>query len=297
MTTSERTRDGARLPPPAVVRYGLGAAEGLCRGLGRGRYRVADAVGMGVYLAQPDRRHRAAANHLRRDPRIDGREARRRARASFREYARTCVDFFWASGLDAEETLANATVSGLEHLREAQRKGTGAVITTTHFGNWDMGATVSAAIGIPLTTVMGRIGPDWSTSAARWLRRRQRLEVFSPDEAARGLMRALRQGRFVALLCDIPAAGPTVVVDYCGGPAVFSAVPARLAAKTGAPLIPVECRREAAGYRVIVHEPVDSRPDVPEQVVTQDVARVFEKAVDEAPVQWYPFAEVWVDGR
>ena len=92
-------------------------------------------------------------------------------------------------------------------------------------------------------------------------RERKGLEIFTVRQAARGLFRALRRGRTVALMLDVPEAGPTVVVPFCGGPVRCSAVPARLAAVTGAAIIPVTCRREGRGWALEIHPAVSLEGD------------------------------------
>ena len=278
------------------MRGTLHLAVGLARALGPMRYPVADGIAMCVYAADPTRRRRAASNHHRLDPRIDEREARRRARRSFREYGRTTADFIWANGMDDATVREHSVVHGMEHIEAARAQGRGGVITLSHYGNWDMAANAAIALGTPVTTVMAPLGPAAFTDLVQWARQRNDMEVYRPRNAARGLLRALRANRCVGLLCDIPEAGPTVDVEYCGGPVPFSAVPAWLALRTGAPLMPAECTRHQDGrYEVVIHPPVEVGEGDSEQAVMQRIAAVLEPAVLRRPAQWYPFGDVYSD--
>jgi lauroyl/myristoyl acyltransferase len=186
----------------------------------------------------------------------------------------------------------------MEHVDAVRSAGRGGILVLAHFGNWDMAASIALAQGIELTTVMAPIGPPAITSLVTWARERNELEVFVADgSAARGLVRALRRGRFVCLLGDIPGAGPTVVVDYCGGPVAFTSVPAWLARVSGAPLLPVDCWRTRGGYEVLVHPPISAGRDEEDTVIMQRVARALEVAVRRHPAQWYPFGDVYTDPR
>jgi KDO2-lipid IV(A) lauroyltransferase len=272
------------------------AAVGLARVLGPLRYGVADGVAMCVYAVDPRRRHNAQRNHRRLDPGIDDREARRRARRSFREYGRTTADFFWANAMSDEQVRRHSTVLGKEHVDRAREQGRGGVITLSHYGNWDLGALAAAASGTPLTTVMAPLGPQPFTDLVIWARRRNNLDVHTPQNAARALLRALRANRIVGLMGDIPGAGPTVDVEYCGGLVPFSTVPAWLALRTGAPLLPAECTRRRAGhFEIVIHPAVVVHEGDDERTVMQRVARVLERAVLRRPAQWYPFGEVYAD--
>jgi KDO2-lipid IV(A) lauroyltransferase len=280
--------------PSPALRGGWHAVVGLARVLGPARYAVADGLGMSVYALDSRRRRNAQRNHRRLDPGIDEREARRRARRSFREYGRTTADFFWANGMDDAQVRRRSTVHGMERVLEARMQGRGGVITMSHYGNWDMGALAAIAREVPLTTVMAPLGPKPFTDVVQWARQRNQLEVHTPQNAARALLRALGQNRCVGLMSDIPGAGPTVDVEYCGGPVPFSTVPAWLAMRTGAPLLPADCTRHRGGhFEVVIHDPVDVGEGDSERDVMQRVARVLERAVRRRPAQWYPFGEVY----
>ena len=273
----------------------MSAAIALSRALGPLRDPVADAAGLVAYAVDPSRRRRTARNHHRLDRLIGEREARRRSRASYRSYARFITDFLWACGLDESTVLANSVVIGIEHVDAARTPG--GILVLTHFGNWDMAANIACAHRVALSTVMAPIGPPAVTEMVAWARRRNQLDVFTAERAALGLVRALRRGRFVALLCDIPGAGPQTVVDFCGGPVIFSTVSARLAMQTGAHLLPAECRRGGDGeppYVATVHPPV-ALAGLNENEVMQSVADALEPGVRARPEQWYPFGAVYTD--
>lgn len=122
------------------------------------------------------------------------------------------------------------------------------------------------------------------------------MELFTPSAAARGLLRALRRGRIIALLVDIPEGGPTVTVDFCNGPVAFSTGPAFLSRLTGAPILAAECwRTPAAGYLVRVHAPYHPDEDEDDRAVIQRLATKLEGSIHRMPEQWYPFNEIYED--
>ncbi len=246
----------------------------------------------------PGRRHNAAANHRRLAPEIDAHEARRRARASFRGFARTGIDFLWANGMDSADVLRVSHLAGGKGLcDQASAGGRGGVLALTHFGNWDMAANIAFAIGLQLTTVMASTGPRAITDLVVWARRRNQLEVYQADSAALGLVRALRRNRFVAILCDLPDAGPTVEVQYCGGSIPFSLAPAWLAIRTGAPLLPTACWREGPTYVLQNLDLIPTARDGDPHELTQRVATTIEAVVRRHPEQWYPFRAMYSDGE
>ncbi|MEO8899677.1 MAG: lysophospholipid acyltransferase family protein [Candidatus Dormibacter sp.] len=282
--------------PPAALRLTFEAAAKALRGMGRGRYVIADAAGAVTYALQPPRKRRLCAElHSRAAGGLDGAEARRRARASYRSYARMIVDTVWINAIGLDEMFDHGSIENVEFLRDAHESGKGAVLVTGHFGSWDIAASLARAAGYPVSTVMAPVGPPWVTELLAWSRKVKNMELFTPMAAARGLLRALREGRLVALLIDIPEGGPTTTVQFCNGPVDFSTGPAFFARRTGASIIAAECWRTGLGYRLRFHDPFVPGEGEDDQAVTQRVATLLEKGIRRRPEQWYPFNEIYTD--
>lgn len=263
----------------------------MVRAIGPLRGPAAAAFGTAWYgRLTSEERVRAAANHHRLHPHLTYAESASLARQSYQEYVRMIVDSMWAEPLDSTEVLSLFRVIGADHLDVGDR---GSMVVLPHFGNWDVAASASLGLGLHLSTVMAPVVSPGITEMVALSRQRKGLEIFTPRQAARGLFRALRRGRTVALMLDVPEAGPTVVVPFCGGMIRCSAVPARLAATTGSPILPVTCRRDGPGWVLEIHEAVDLAGD--DEVVIERVAAAVEPAIRAHPEQWYPFHHVYSD--
>ncbi|MHB8536856.1 MAG: lysophospholipid acyltransferase family protein [Candidatus Dormibacteria bacterium] len=292
--TPQRSRPEALLEPPSrALRAGMWTASHGLRMLGPGRYALGDAIGTCVYAASPTSRRRCARNHRRLDPALDARAARRRAFASFRNYARTSVDFVWQYGVPAHAMHRHYRAYGLEHAQAALDEHGGGVFALAHFGSWDVAAGCGLASGLRVTAVMAPVGPDLVTRIAAWARRRQDMEVLVSSNAARGLIRGIRRGRFAAILSDLPDRGETAIVDFCGGRVAFSTAAAWLARVAKVPVMPVDCVRSHGLYRLVVHPPIVIEPGASDAEVTQLVATGLEAAIRRAPEWWYPFGEIY----
>jgi len=279
-------------PPSRAALLGLAAFSRSLRLLGPFRREVGTVVGIGWYLSRSRaERADAAESHRRLDPSLSHRATQRLARRSHLEYARMVFDSIAAESMTPEQLGERITVRNLESIRNQ-----GVIVAMPHFGNWDMSASGALANGLGITTVMGPVVTPFLTSLVAWSRRRKGVELYTPERAARGLLRALRARRVVALMADVPEAGPTVVVPYCGGRVLFSAAPARLAQVSGRPLVPLACWRAGSGWIVDVRPPVPVHPDDDDAAVMSRVAAALEPLVRRHPEQWYPFHEVYVDG-
>ena len=270
----------------------LGLITGSVRALGPARHPLGTLIAVVWYAKQPPAvRRRAADSHRRLDRSLSARAARRRARASYREYVWMILDGIWAEPLDARGLLDVVDVEGAEWAR-----GRNAIMVTSHFGNWDIGVSTASALDMAMTTVMAPFGGETMTAMVEISRARKGFELFAPRHAARGLIRALRRGRWVGLMLDVPEAGPTVVVPFCGGPVRVSAVPARLATGTATPIVPAACWRVGDRWRVRIHPPMTVDPLDDDTTVMARVAAILEPEIRRHPEQWYPFHEVYADG-
>jgi lauroyl/myristoyl acyltransferase len=266
----------------------------LARAAGPLRFLVSDAAALAGCALRPEKVAATAARHRRADPGLSPSAARARARGSYRQYYRMLTDLFWAHSLPLDSVRRQHPISGWAHIDAAIREHGAGIFCLAHFGNWDMAATMAAAHGLELSTVMREFGgPAFVNQLLVWTRERRGLEVHTPGHAARGLLEALRGGRFLALLADIPEGGGTVEVRFRGGPVAFSTGAAALARRTGCPLLPVACWRETPSrYRIIVDRPV---PLGTVAEMTQELATRLEAMMLVAPDQWYPFNQVWTD--
>jgi KDO2-lipid IV(A) lauroyltransferase len=287
---------GAPVPstttPSRFLRLLWGGVARSTRALGWRRFLIVDGAAAVTCLIHPRRTAACAARHRRADPSLTPRAARRRARISYREYFRTCLDLMWADSLDMEEVRRLHPLDGWEHIARAQRERGAGIFCLAHFGNWDMAATMALSHGLALTTVMRDFRPAYFNRVIVWTRERRGLEVFTPGRAARGLLHALRHGRFLALLADIPEGGPTVQVQFRGGPVLFSTGPAAMAIHSGCPLLPALCYRVDRHYRILVDAPI---PAGSVTEMTQTVAQRLDALMALSPEQWYPFNPVWTD--
>jgi lauroyl/myristoyl acyltransferase len=276
-----------------IVGLAVRGVTGAGRSLGPLRRPLAEALGSGWYaLRSPIDKNRVAANFRRLLPTLSAAGAERLARASFREYVAMMSDVLWAEPLPSQAIARRLHVIGGAHVQPGAPHG---VLVISHFGNWDMAASGALALGVRLATVMAPFGSAFTTAMLEFSRARKGMELYTPQHAALGLVRALRHGKWVGLMADVPEAGPTVLVPYCGGLVRFSAVPARLAAVTGTPMIPVSCWREGARWVLHIQPPIEVARDADEAAAMSKVAAALEPAVRRHPEQWYPFHDVYAD--
>jgi KDO2-lipid IV(A) lauroyltransferase len=270
------------------------ASAGVASIPARHRYRVADAVTALVPLLAP-RLYRRTSDNFARALRIPHGE--RLARASIRNFGRMAVDFLWVRTLDDADVLAATRLGHEQHVWAALAAGRGVVLVLPHLGCWDVAAARASASGVPVSIVTES---GWQAHLAAASRVRPGVKLVPRDRSLRALLEALRRNEGVVLLSDLARPGlQTIEVPFLGGTAPLPSGPARLALKTGAPLVALACVRTSPFNYSLEFRPPIWPPRVPAnraetvETLTAQIAREFEALVRACPEQWYPFGEVW----
>jgi KDO2-lipid IV(A) lauroyltransferase len=223
-------------------------------------------------------------------------------RRGFASYGRYWVEAFRLEDLPAAEIRRRLTLEGREHLDAAVAAGRGTIFASPHLGNWDAGGAWLAASGYPATAVVERLRPAELYERFAAYRRGLGLELLPLDdgsETMRGVLRALRAGRVVGLVCDRDLTGGGLPVRLFGAATVMPGGPASLALRTGATLLPcaVYQDRRRGHWHAVIRPPLrpepsgDSRADV--QALTQRLADEFERLIARAPDQWHVLSHHW----
>ncbi len=203
--------------------------EGLALGLG-------SVLGWLAGSVLRFRRRDALDNLQRAFPEKEEGWHRRVANASYRHLGRQLIGVLRLSAMGAEEIVARTDHEPIEGLFEAVRAGTGAILITGHYGNWEISGAGVAARGLPVDAVVFRqknLLVDRELSA---IRTRLGMRVFTKQEAPRAVLRALKEGRLAGLVADQNIRRGGVFVEFFGTPAATARGPALFALRAGVPV-------------------------------------------------------------
>lgn len=284
-----------------TFRAGLALAARTPRFLG---YRLAALGGEFYFWLNPRHSGKAVANYailLADHPRAP--RVRATARRSFRNYGKYLFDFFRLPALDPDRLEAGVVSEGWEYLDAALAEGQGAIIVTPHFGNWDFAGTLMAIRGYPISAVADTFSPPAVDRLVRRTRECMGLGVIplSGSGSLRQIQRALRRNQVVALVCDRPQRDGAVEVAFFGSRAWLPTGPARMALRSGAPILLGYVLRRPGDHSyyggiepAIPFTPTGNvQADV--QALTQAIATRLEGLLRRHPDQWYMFRQMWPD--
>lgn len=263
------------------------AAEEAGRRLGR-LYRRLDAR----------RRHLVHSNLSCAFPEQTPSEIETLSEAVFSHFGGMAADILRALDEPPESLTARVEVRGEELLRAAAATGRGYFFLASHYGNWELGALVTARLGFPMTVIVRPLDNPLLEARFRAFRERTGNTVIPKTEAAREILRILRRGGAVGVLTDQHARGlDAVAVPFFGRPASTTSAVARLADRTEALILSTDCVRTGPSrYLMTYRETLDVRLLPPEErapvPLTARINRAIETSIREHPEQW-----LWLHNR
>jgi KDO2-lipid IV(A) lauroyltransferase len=224
------------------------------------------------------------------------------ARQAFRNFGKFVIDFVRFPVITKEEIRKRLVFSQWGELEEVVASKRGAVMVTMHFGAYDLGAAVLGAYDFETLGVAESFGYHRMDELIINSRRQMGMNFIPNEKVTVGVFRAIKRGGILAMLIDVAPPGTEVTVDFMGGPATVSSVPARVALRTGAWVVPSLIVRGPQRDELI--RPVldtrslrsfersgDEERDVRE--MTRRIMASFEGLVRQYPEQWLMLRHIW----
>ena len=256
-----------------------------------------------IYARLGSSRRRILLDNLRAAfPDADAAQIERLARESAAWLGTAFVEFLQVSRMSEAEIRERVRVVGEEHYAAARARGRGVFLLSAHFGGWELGAIRAGLIAGPIAPVVRPLdNPHLERELAR---RRTRFgnRLIAKRDAARDILRALREGETVAILVDQNVLlREAVFVPFFGRLAATTPSLALFQLKTDAAVVPAMVWPEGEGrYRLELGTPIladefRSAGLDREESVRRATARYME--VTEATVRGKPEAWLWMHNR
>ncbi|MEO6601513.1 MAG: lysophospholipid acyltransferase family protein [Polyangiaceae bacterium] len=217
---------------------------------------------------------------------------------TFTSYAACLAESLGLERPDAEH--AKLTVEGREHLQNALDAGRGVIMVTGHIGPWDCAARLLCKDFSADVLVVMLAEPN---EAARRMhdsvRERSGVRVIHVGDHpldALPLLRHVRNGGAVAIQLDRAAPGGRFLeVDLFGTPEPVPEGPFRLAALSGAPIVPIFAHRRGYFRYDFSIAPQISVPRhatrLELQVAAASAASTMQSFISRHPTEWFHFAD------
>jgi len=265
-------------------------------------FSAAAALGKGLgrlaYYLQPARRKTALEN-IRQCPALPvGINRVKLAKDSFAHLGLAGTEFVKFYNFSREEVFSRIEITGKEYLSAALKEGKGAIVISSHLGNWELMIMALAMAGYPLRPLAKKQRNRLFDRLVNEKRRSTGMKPLPVGFTLREIIRALNHNEVVIFLMDQHAGRGGVRTEFLGREASVHRGPALVALKTGVPVLPVHITRTTPRrHRIKILPPVEiiktgnKQEDIREN--TERFCEIIGQKILEAPEQWLWMHRRW----
>ncbi|MDD5224550.1 MAG: hypothetical protein PHE84_11205 [bacterium] len=219
-------------------------------------------------------------------------------------------DFYAQAGQGAFRLLAynrisrQIEVAGEQHLREAQKLGRGVILAGGHVSVFPLIIPALGKRNYPINTFfrfprdprLGRyvLGHIKNMGGAYLPNRPPRL-------ALERALECLAKNEIIIIFFDQNVHEGGEFIEFFGRPAATTTLPASLALRTQAPILPVFIKSKdsnnSSGFTVTIYPPLNLEPSGDRKAdrirISRDLNQILEARIRENPAQWFWFHRRW----
>lgn len=216
-------------------------------------------------------------------------------RGVYHSLARLILSFAQFPHLSRDNIHHWIRYDGLEHFERALACGRGVLVLTAHLGNWELSALAHGLYGRPMHLLVRPLDNPYLDRLVRRYRTLSGNRIIEKTDSPRRLLEALQANHAVGMLVDQNASlDGGVFVDFFGKKACASTGLAKIALRTGAPVVPGFALWDHDQRRYVLRfwPPVELDPAAGLELNTQRLHTVLEQIIRQYPDQW-----LWIHRR
>ena len=195
-----------------------------------------------------------------------------------------------------EKLFKTCEIQGWDNMKSAVKDGKGVILATGHFGNWELAGKYIAS-HFDMAVVGKRQRNRYFDDYTNALRLKDKVIVINKKNALRPILKMLSEGFIVSLLMDQNAGKNGVLTDFLGHEASTFVGAAKIAIKTGCPIVPAYAIRKDDGTHLFICEEIilpegfkNNLEDITK--FTEIISKRIEKYIYQYPHLWF-----WVHKR
>ena len=260
--------------------------------------RAGRILGSVAYHIIPLRRD-VAMNNLRQSfSQYSERELRGILRRTYQHFGQTFMEFMRTPVRSEQEMRDRVVMKNPQVLEDAFSLEKGAVLITGHFGNWEIMGAAIATLYTPLAVLAKAQRNRAVDKMINDYRSAAHIETVPLGLAVRGVLKALRQGKAMALLADQNAKKDSIFVPFLGRKAATAPGPALFALKTRAPVVFGACTLRKDGRYSVVYEQlktddIQGVSDKNIRILTNRHVQALERYIRRYPDHWFWMHKRW----
>jgi len=244
-------------------------------------------------LAVPKLRRTALINLRFAFPESTSQQRARITNGVFRSIARMLLALARLPSLNRSNIGQWIAYEGLENYQKAKQHGRGILVATAHLGNWELSAFSHALMTEPMNVMVRPLDNPLIDALVETRRTASGNRLIYKQDAARSVLKALRNNEAVGILADQNTSeAEGVFVSFFDRLACASSAFVKLAHRSGAIVIPGFALWDAQHHRYTLrfYPAVEMTGEVGPD--TQRIHSIFESIIRQYPDQW-----MWIHRR
>lgn len=196
-----------------------------------------------------------------------------------------------------KKIVNSVEIEGIENFLSAQSKGRGVLFITGHCGNWELMAIVMSAKFQGIAVVARSLNNIYLNKFVEKIREYYGNSVIYKKGALKKILKILNNNNCVGILMDQAVLSDEgYVIDFLGRGAWTTKMPALIARKTGAAVLPAFIHRTDGSHVIKIYPEVEiSKSDERDNAVIEDTkkfSKYIESYIQECPSEW-----LWIHRR
>jgi Kdo2-lipid IVA lauroyltransferase/acyltransferase len=233
----------------------------------------------------------AAGQIKTRDP------AEKIIRENFKNFGRSLIEVIKIYYGFGNPLIDSVVMEGVEYFQAAKSKNKGVIFVTGHCGNWELMALTTGLKFSHVSIVARPIDNPYLNKFIEGVRKKYGNSIIYKKGALKPIMQSLKKNHIVGILMDQAVlSNEGYVIDFLGRGAWTTKMPALLARKTGAAVLPAFIHRTDKGHRMVIYPEIElSRSEDTEKAVKEDTVKFsgfIEEYIKAHPAEW-----LWIHRR
>ena len=198
--------------------------------------------------------------------------------------------------LTKENISDYVVIKNKEKLDALVKENKGCILAANHCGNWEMVGAGLALHGYPLLSVgMKQSNEGFDQFICEY--RAMTGQKIEYKTGVRDMLRRLKEGYFVGLLCDQDPGNTGILSELFGQKTLTPTGPAHFSVMTGLPVITLFIHQtEDCNYEIIAGDPILPDAGMGKKEAVQKITDTLNKKI-EAWVRTYPEEWFWMHNR
>jgi KDO2-lipid IV(A) lauroyltransferase len=219
-------------------------------------------------------------------------ELKKIGRRAYKNIGKSLVEYSLLPSLNEKRISRMAEFEGAENFDEVLKRGKGAILVAGHFGSWELMGAAICQRGYPVDFLVGEQHNILVDNLMNDYRKSMGIGIIKMGVAAKGVIKALKNNRFVAMLSDQDAGDDGTMVNFFNRPASTPKGPAAFALKMNAPIIlGFIIRANKKKQKIIIEKPIfvqkSENKEENIQKLTQAYTSVLEHYIRQYPDHWF----------